>query len=165
MNHVARFIALAVVMFSTGLAQAAADEIGGADIIDRVERVLRISPDTADTWHAGVSRVDTWPARLERALLETLGPAGLRDPHSGLQTLEALMDEQPTEVQLTQSARQTLSVVVELIRRAVALEEQHDHARTELEREREAHQKTLDKLRALREIDHQLDERKENGAR
>src|SRR5699024_8746169 len=99
MNHVIGFFALAFVMLSAAPAQAAAEQINGADIIDRVERVLRIGPDTAATWHAGVSRVDTWPARLEGALLETLGPAGLRDPHSGLQMLEALMDEQPAEVQ------------------------------------------------------------------
>lgn len=156
-------LVLMIILLVAGPAQSAPDEIGGADIIDRVDRVLRVSPDTADTWYAGVSSLDAWPARLERALLETLGPADLRDARAGVQTLEALLKEQSTGVRVTEGARETLSIVVELARRAVSLEEQRNRAEAELEREREAHQTTLDKLKALRDIDHQLDEREENG--
>lgn len=165
MKRFCRSLSLVVVLLAIGLAQAAPHEIDGADITNRVDRVLRVSPDTAETWYAGVSSLDAWPARLERALLETLGPAGLRDARAGLQTLEDLLEEQPASVRVTAGAREVLSVVVELIRRALSMEEERDRAAAELEREREAHRQTLDKLRALREIDHQLDERKENGGR
>lgn len=144
-------------------ARAGQDEIGSADIINRVERVQRVGAETAATWYAGVSNLDAWLAQLEQALLITLGPARLRDPQAGLQTLETLLKTQPADsTRITEDGLETLAVVTALIRRVVTAEEQRDRAASELKLEREAHQQTLEKLRALREIDQQLDERKDN---
>jgi len=156
-------IACVIVLLLAVDLQAAADEIDSADIINRVERVQRVSAETAATWYAGVSNLDAWLAQLEQALLKTLGPGKLRDARSGLQMLETLLENRPAEnTRITDDALETLSVVTELVRRSISAEEQRDRVASELERERKAHQQTLEKLRALREIDQQLDERKDS---
>ncbi|RFF29677.1 hypothetical protein [Wenzhouxiangella sediminis] len=163
MLRLTRILAAFALFLAASCLQAETDEIGGADIIDRVDRVMRVSADTAETWHAGVANLDTWPARLERALLQTLGPPAMQDTQAGMQALERLLEERPQGVHVDQEARETLSVVIELIRRAVSAQRESDRAASALEHEREAHRRTLDKLEALREIDHQLDEREDNG--
>lgn len=157
-------LSLITALLLTASAQAAPDEIGGADIINRVERVQRVSAETAATWYAGVSNLDAWPARLEQALLKTVGPGKLRDSEAGLQMLEALLEPRSSEdTHVSEGAMEALSVLIELIRRAADAEAQRDSAASELEREREAHRQTLEKLRSLREIDQQLDERKDSN--
>lgn len=165
MTRLSRIAALLAILLITTPGQATQDEIQGVDIIDRVARVLRVSPETATTWHAGVASLEAWPARLERALLETLGPRGLRNVESGLQTLETLRDAPPADHRITEDARRTLSVIIELIDRIATVEAQRNQSDSALEQEREAHRQTMDKLNALREIDHQLDERDDNGER
>jgi hypothetical protein len=73
------------------------------------------------------------------------------------------VDDPSSEVQVTAGARETLAVIVSLIRRQVSLARQRDRATRALDEEREAHRQTLDKLDALRAIDRQLDERENNG--
>jgi len=163
MTHPFRALVVALMIASTG--SAAADEIAAADLIDRVGRVLRVTPATAATWYAGVVNLDAWPAQLERALLETLGPVELRQPEPGLQSLKQLLHQSPPDVHVREAARETLAVIVELIKREHAAAQQRDQARQELREERAAHQQTLEKLNALRQIDHQIDERNGNGGR
>lgn len=159
------FILPSALLLAVNLSMAEPEDIHGPDIINRVDRVLRVSPSTARTWHAGVASLDTWPARLERALLETLGPPELREAEAGLHALEILLDEASTSTPVTDEARETLAVLVELIDRQVALAREHDRATRALEAEREAHRQTTDKLNSLRQIDHQLDERENDGGR
>lgn len=159
------FRALAVSLLMACPLPAVASEIVASDLIDRVNRVLRVTPATAATWYAGVVSLDAWPAQLERALLETLGPNELRQPELGLQSLQQLLQESPPDVRIDEAARATLAVLVELIEREHAAVQQRDHARHELREERAAHQQTLEKLNALRQIDHQIDERNGHGDR
>lgn len=156
---------LSTVLFAANWVAAESDDIDGADIIDRVDRVLRVSPATARTWHAGVAGLDAWPARLEQALLETLGPAELREAEAGLQTLRALLEEESPDTPVTDSGRETLAVIVELVGRQVSLARERNQSVRALEAEREAHRQTTEKLNALRDIDQQLDERQDNGGR
>lgn len=165
MTRLPGILFLTAALLFTAVAAAAPGDIDGSDIIDRVSRVLRVTPETAETWYEGVVNLDTWPARLERALLETLGPQPLRNPESGLGTLEDLVLEPPENVRVTDEAREALAVVVQLIDRLHSLARERDRAAQALEEERRAHGETLDKLNALREIDHQIDERKDNGGR
>jgi len=124
----------------------------------QIDRVLRVNPETAGIWLAGVENLETWSARLEHALLEALGPAEMREAGAGLESLRILLEEAPTE-----SARETLAVIVDLIEHQVSLAIERDRVARELEAERQAHRKTTDKPNALRQIDHQLDERENNG--
>lgn len=165
MTRLYQTLALVTALLFTAMAPAAPDDIDGGEIIDRVSRVLRVSPETAQTWHAGVASLDTWPARLERALLETLGPQPLRNPDRALRTLENLAVEHATGVRISDEARETLTVIVQLIDRVHSHAREHARAAQALEEEREAHRETLDKLKALRAIDHQIDERQDNGGR
>lgn len=163
MTRFSRLPVLLAILLITTPGQAVQDEIQAVDIMDRVDRVLRVGPDTAATWHAGLANLEAWPARLERALLETLGPRELRNVEDGLQMLETLRDSPPADHHITDHARRTLSVIVELIKRIATMEAQRNRSNSALEQEREAHRQTLEKLNALREIDHQLDEREDNG--
>ncbi|NEZ04732.1 hypothetical protein G4Y73_11265 [Wenzhouxiangella sp. XN201] len=159
------FLILALVLIAAPASAAEPDYIDGAHIIDRVDRAMRVNPSTAGIWYAGVANLDSWPARLERALLETLGPAELRETEVGLQTLRTLLKEDSPIIPVTRNGRDTLSVIVQLVETQLALAHERDRIARALEHEREAHRQTTDKLNALRQIDHQLDERESDGGR
>lgn len=159
------FLILALALIAAPTSAAEPDYIDGAHIIDRVDRAMRVNPSTAGIWYAGVANLDSWPARLERALLETLGPAELREAEVGVQTLRTLLKEDSPIIPVTRNGRDTLSVVVQLVETQLALAHERDRIARALEHEREVHRQTTEKLNALRQIDHQLDERESNGDR
>lgn len=135
------------------------EAITAADIIVRVERALRADDTNAHTWYAGLTHADHWTARLERALLEILGPAEIHDADRALEQLEQLAKELPNDRPLEHNARSALRVVTELLTRLTDSDRERQELSQALDRERRAHLRTLEKLAALREIDEELDAR------
>lgn len=153
---------LAGAAFSVGAQseQEAIDEVVTAtDIVVRVERALRADDANARTWHAGLTHADHWSARLERSLLEILGPPDIHNPDRALEQLEQLAEELPNERLLEQHARSALRIVTELLTRLTDSDHERQRLAQALDREREAHLRTLEKLAALREIDEELEAR------
>ncbi len=132
--------------------------ISAADLLDRAHRVLRVSEENAQTWYAGLERLDAWPASLERALLEALGPDSVRSPEFGLGPLRALLNETPDSVRLAPEAHQLLTVLISLLESQPTLAQRSEDLAAALERERQAHLETLNKLAALREIDEHIEQ-------
>lgn len=135
------------------------DTVTAGDIAVRVERALRADDANARTWYAGLTHLDHWTARLERSLLEILGPAEIQDPDHALEQLERLARGLPDNRRLEPGARTTLRVVTDLLARLTDSSRERQQLSQALAREREAHLRTLEKLAALREIDEELDAR------
>ncbi len=136
-----------------------AEAVEADDIIGRVDRVLRVDADNARIWYAGVAQVDDWTGRLERSLLEILGPDDLRDPQRGLERLERLAEVAPNDRPLEGEAATTLVVVTRLLAQTVDAKRERRRMTRALQSEREAHLRTLEKLAALREIDEEIEAR------
>ncbi|WP_376697291.1 hypothetical protein [Wenzhouxiangella sp. EGI_FJ10305] len=135
------------------------DAITPTDIVVRVDRALRIDDTNAHTWYAGLTHIEDWTARLERSLLEILGPAEIRNADRALEGLEQLAQDTPTDRRLEQGTSTTLKVITELLARQIDSNRDRQRLSRALDTEREAHLRTLEKLAALREIDEELEER------
>lgn len=133
--------------------------ISGSDLLDRTDRALRVSDESARTWHAGLTHLDTWPATLEKALLEALRPDSIDSRELGVDYLVEILDASPDPSRLSPDARRILTLMVSLLERQEELSEQSEALAEALEQERLAHLETLTKLAALREIDVQIEER------
>lgn len=133
--------------------------ITSSDLLDRADRALRVSKESARTWHAGLAHLESWPATLEKALLEALRPDSVPSRELGLDYLVEILDASPDPSRLSPDARQILTLIVSLLERQKSLTEQSERLAEALEQERLAHLDTLTKLAALREIDDQIEER------
>ncbi|RFF28854.1 MULTISPECIES: hypothetical protein [unclassified Wenzhouxiangella] len=159
---------LVTVLILAGVALSAGARSGGernddaitpTDIVVRVDRALRVDDSNAHTWYAGLTHAEDWTARLERSLLEILGPAEIRNANRALERLEQLARDMPTDRRLEQGTSTTLKVITELLARQINSNRDRQKLSRALDTEREAHLRTLEKLAALREIDEELDGR------
>lgn len=134
-------------------------QITSSDIIERAGHALRLSADSARTWHSGLVHLGDWHARLERALLEALGPEDLRRGQTTAADLHQLLEQTPPESPLTDSGRASLELLAELIERLETLEASVRRLGEALDQERAAHQETQEKLAALRQIETEIEQR------
>lgn len=129
-------------------------QISVADLLKRISRYRQVAGAEAETWHAGLRQMSGAAAQLELALLEIYGPEPVADVKSGLARVEDLR---------AQPAHWPGEVVnfLELIAfHADDRLKQTSHCETlalRLHQERDAHDQALEKLRALREIERQLE--------
>ncbi|MFW5926946.1 MAG: hypothetical protein ACOCSR_02750 [Wenzhouxiangella sp.] len=137
--------------------------IEATDVINRLDRVLQVDADTARIWYAGLVHVDDWSGRLERALLEVLGPAEVRNRERGLERLRRLAEEVPDTTSIDAATQLTVVVVTELLAREVESDRERERLEQGLAAERQAHLRTLEKLASLREIDQELDTRERDS--
>src|SRR5690625_7144113 len=84
--------------------QPSSAQISAGDVIERAARVLRSDSDNAMTWRAGLDRLDNWPARLERDMLNLLVPAELRDLPAATADDTALLNEHSPALDLNSPA-------------------------------------------------------------
>lgn len=162
MRHIPRLAALLLLLAAAtgaGGQSQSNDTISADDILARAERALQADDEHARLWYAGLSLAEQWPARLERSLLEVLGPPGVRDPDRGIDELERMAGEKAPDYRLEPAARSALEVIAALARRQLAASRDRQRLAHALDTERAAHLRTLEKLAALREIDEELDAR------
>lgn len=129
--------------------------IGVEDVLDRVQRYSRLTPENVEMWLEGLQHMRHPLAELELALLEIYGPEPARDPVSGIERL-SLLAENPGGA-LTPDGARLLNVLAGHATRQIELERQVDTLASRLERERRAHLATLEKLEALRQIERELE--------
>ncbi|MFU8830905.1 MAG: hypothetical protein ACNA7J_02000 [Wenzhouxiangella sp.] len=129
-------------------------QLSVADMLERISRYQQVPGARAETWHAGLRLMNGSAAQLELALLEIYGPEPVADVKSGLARVEDLRAQSthwPAEVarllelitfHADERLRQTSYCEALVLR---------------LRQERDAHDQALEKLRALREIERQLE--------
>jgi hypothetical protein len=135
--------------------------LGVGDVLDQIERVRRLTPESADLLRTGLQGAGQPLAELELALLEVYGPEPVRDLNRGWNRLRALT--LPTDKPLDDQTRALLGLLELHALQLQASAGRQDRLLEALEAEREAHQETRRKLEALRRIEQQLDSADDNS--
>ena len=161
-------LALAAPLCAVGQVATGGDDlasnsaVSAADILERIERFRRLSPESAGLIHDGLVLMESAPAQLDLALIELFGPEPLRDVDGVQDRLRRLLDEHSAA--LDSDATRLLHVLKQHTDRIIALENSLETQQRELDRERRAHQETRETLEALRQIDRELQSDSDEGS-